>query len=106
MGLTLSGGVSLLDSEITEVITPTDDVVKGDSLAFAPKFQANLQARYEWAAVSSGFIAHVMPHIAHSDKSYSDIIRMNRDEIQGWTMMGLTAGEQVNPGVPNCLSTT
>ena len=25
-------------------------------------------------------------------KSYSDIIRMNRDEIQSWTMMGITAG--------------
>ena len=90
-GLTVSGGLSILDTEITKVLTPTDDVVKGDSLAFAPEFQANLQARYEWA-LSSGFIAHVMPHVAHSAKSYSDIIRMNRDEIQGWTMMGLTAG--------------
>ena len=91
MGLTLSGGVSLLDSEITKVLTPTDDVVKGDSLAFAPEFQANLQARYEWA-LASGITAHVMPHIAHSGESYSDIIRMNRDEIQDWTMVGLTAG--------------
>ena len=91
MGLTVSGGVSLLDTEITEVLTPTDDVVKGDSLAFAPEFQANLQARYEWD-LASGFVAHVMPHIAHSDESYSDIIRMNRDKIHSWTMLGLTAG--------------
>ena len=90
-GLTLSGGVSFLDTEITEVLTPTDDVVKGDSLAFAPEFQANLQARYEWT-LANGLTAHVMPHIAHSGESYSDIIRMNRDEIQGWTMVGLTAG--------------
>ena len=90
-GLTLSGGVSFLDTEITEVLTPTDDVVKGDSLAFAPEFQANLQARYEWT-LANGLTAHVMPHIAHSGESYSDIIRMNRDEIQGWTMIGLTAG--------------
>jgi iron complex outermembrane receptor protein len=90
-GLTISGGVSFLDTEITEVLTPTDDVVKGDSLAFAPEFQANLQARYEWA-LASGITAHVMPYIAHSGESYSDIIRMNRDEIQGWTMIGLTAG--------------
>ena len=90
-GLTLSGGVSLLDTEITKVLTPTDDVVKGDSLAFAPEFQANLQARYEWT-LSNGLTAHVMPHIAHSAESYSDIIRMNRDEIQGWTMYGVTAG--------------
>ena len=33
-----------------------------------------------------------MPHIAHSAESYSDIIRINRDRIQGWTMIGLTAG--------------
>ena len=90
-GLTISGGISILDTEITKVLTPTDDVMKGDSLAFAPELQANIQARYEWA-LSSGFTAHVMPHVAHSDDSYSDIIRMNRDEIQGWTMMGLTAG--------------
>jgi outer membrane receptor protein involved in Fe transport len=90
-GLTISGGVSFLDTEITEVLTPTDDVVKGDSLAFAPEFQANLQARYEWT-LSSGLTAHVMPHVAHSGESYSDIIRMNRDEIQGWTMVGITAG--------------
>ena len=91
MGLTLSGGVSFLDTKITRVLTPTDDVVKGDSLAFAPEFQANLQARYEWT-LSNGLTAHVMPHVAHSGESYSDIIRMNRDEIQGWTMYGVTAG--------------
>ena len=90
-GLQISGGFSFLDSEITEVLTPTDDVQKGDSLAFAPEFQANLQARYEWT-LASGMTAHVMPHLAHSDKSYSDIIRMNRDEIQDWTMVGVTAG--------------
>jgi iron complex outermembrane receptor protein len=90
-GLQISGGFSFLDSEITKVLTPSDDVQKGDSLAFAPEFQANLQARYEWT-MASGMTAHVMPHLAHSDKSYSDIIRMNRDEIQGWTMVGLTAG--------------
>lgn len=90
-GLQISGGVSFLDSEITEVITPTNDVRKGDSLAFAPEFQANVQARYEWT-MEGGLTAHVMPHIAHSDKSYSDIIRMNRDEIKGWTMVGVTAG--------------
>lgn len=90
-GLQITGGFSFLDSEITEVLTPTDDVQKGDSLAFAPEFQANLQARYEWT-MASGMTAHVMPHLSHSDKSYSDIIRMNRDEIQAWTMVGLTAG--------------
>ena len=55
------------------------------------KFQGNLQARYEWD-LQSGLVAHVMPHVSHSAKSYSDIIRMNRDEIGGWTLLGVTAG--------------
>jgi len=90
-GLTISGGLSLLDSEITKVLVPTDDVAKGDSLAFAPEMQANLQARYEWS-LSGGATAHVMPHMAYSDEQYSDIIRINRDLIHSWTMLGITAG--------------
>lgn len=90
-GLTISGAVSMLDTEITKVLTPTDDVRKGDELAFAPELQANLQARYEWS-LDGGVIAHVMPHVAHSAESYSDIITINRDKIDSWTMVGLTAG--------------
>lgn len=90
-GLIVSAAFSLLDTEITKVITPTDDVQKGDSLAFAPEFQANLSARYEWD-MFDGMTAHVMPHMSHSDESYSDIIRINRDKIESWTMYGITAG--------------
>lgn len=91
MGLNVTGAFSFLDSEITRVITPTDDVRVGDSLAFAPEFQFNLRARYEWD-LDSGMTAHIMPHVTYSDESYSDIITINRDRIQGWTMWGLTAG--------------
>jgi outer membrane receptor protein involved in Fe transport len=90
-GLTISGAFSTLDTEITRVITPTGDVRKGDSLAFAPRFQGNLQARYEWS-LQGDLVAHVMPHLATSSASYSDIITINRDRIAGWTMLGLTAG--------------
>ena len=90
-GLTISGAFSLLDSEITKVLTPTNDVIKGDELAFAPELQANLQARYEWS-LQGGVMAHVMSHMAHSAESYSDIITINRDLIDSWTMFGLTAG--------------
>ncbi len=90
-GLTISAGISMLDTEITETLTPTNDVVKGDSLAFAPELQANIQARWEWET-SNGMTAHIMPHMAHSGDSYSDIIRINRDHIDSWTMLGLTAG--------------
>lgn len=90
-GLEISGAFSFLDTEITEVLTPTNDVREGDELAFAPEFQANLRARYEWQ-LDGGLTAHVMPHVAYSDKSYSDIITINRDEIDSWLMFGLTAG--------------
>lgn len=81
----------MLDTEITKVLVPTDDVRKGDSLAFAPEMQANLQARYEWS-LEGGAMAHVMPHMSHSAEQYSDIIRINRDLIHSWTMLGITAG--------------
>ena len=90
-GLTISAGLSMLDTEITKTLTTSKDVVAGDSLAFAPELQGNLQARYEWQT-TSGMTAHIMPHLAHSAESYSDIIRINRDRIHGWTMIGLTAG--------------
>lgn len=90
-GLTVSASVSLLDSEITKVLTPTNDVAAGSELAFAPSFQGNLQARYEWD-MAPGIVAHVMPHVAHSADSYSDVILMNRDVIDSWTLVGLTAG--------------
>ncbi len=90
-GLMISGALSLLDTEVTKVIIPTNDVIQGDELAFAPNVQANIQARYEWS-LNSGFTAHVMPHLAYSGSAYTDIITINRSEIDSWLMMGLTAG--------------
>jgi outer membrane receptor protein involved in Fe transport len=89
--LTVSGSFSFLDTEITKVITPTNDVRAGDELAFAPEFQGTLRARYEWD-VRSGWTAHVMPMVSWSSESFSDVIVINRDKIDSWTMWGLTAG--------------
>ena len=91
-GWTVTGAFSLLDTEITEVITPTNDVRKGDELAFAPSFQGNLRARYEWDVGSKGWIGHVMPSVSFSSDSYSDIVTINRDKIDSWFMAGVTAG--------------
>ena len=33
-----------------------------------------------------------MPNVSFSSDSYSDIIVINRDKIDGWFMAGLTAG--------------
>ena len=90
-GLTFSGAFSLLNSEITQVITPTNDVLKGDDLAFAPKLQTNFNARYEWS-VGGGLVAHVTPHFTYSKHSYSDIITINRDQIDSWLLMGVNFG--------------
>lgn len=91
-GWTVTGAFSLLDTEITKVITPTNDVRVGDELAFAPSFQGNLRARYEWDFDSKGWVGHVMPSVSFSSDSYSDIITINRDKIDSWFLAGVTAG--------------
>jgi outer membrane receptor protein involved in Fe transport len=91
-GLTVSGAFSILDTEITDVITPTNDVRRGDELAYAPEFQGTLRARYEWDWSNTNLVAHVMPMLSFSSGSFSDIITINRDEMDSWTILGLTAG--------------
>lgn len=89
--LSVAGAFSILDTEITDVLTPTNDVREGDELAFAPEFQATLRVRYEWP-VGDGLRAHVMPHVAYSAESYSDVVTINRDKIDSWVLVGVTAG--------------
>ncbi len=90
-GLTVSGAFSILDTEITKVLTPTNDVRKGDELAYAPSFQGNLRARYQWY-LDSGMALHVMPHISYSSTSQSDVVAINNSEIDSWLLAGLTVG--------------
>ena len=89
---TISGAFSLLNTEITRVITPTQDVRKGDELAFAPEFQGTLRARYEWDFGSAGKIGHIMPSATWSTDSFSDVVVINRDKIDGYFMANITAG--------------
>ncbi|WP_371395358.1 TonB-dependent receptor [Fretibacter rubidus] len=95
-GLTIAGAFSLLDTEVTEVLTPTNDVVEGSDLAFAPSFQGNLRARYEWTldnqVAGSDLVAHVMPQIIFSDKAFSDIISINTAQTDGYVTLGSTLG--------------
>ena len=90
VGLQLSGGLSLLDTEITNSFV-TDYVQKGDELAFAPDVQANIQSRYEWT-LGSGQTAHIMGNISYSDDAVTDIVIPNRTSIDSWTMAGISAG--------------
>ncbi|MEP1144241.1 MAG: TonB-dependent receptor [Henriciella sp.] len=95
-GLTIAGAFSLLDTEITDVLTPTNDVIAGNELAFAPAWQGNLRARYEWdlerEIAGSSLTAHIMPQIVFSDDSVSDIIEINKAEIDGYVTLGTTLG--------------
>ncbi len=91
-GLTVTGALSLLDTEITDVLTPTNDVRRGDELAFAPSFQGTLRARYEWDWGASGLVAHVMPGISWSSEAFSDIITINRDKMDSWVMGSISGG--------------
>jgi len=90
-GLTIGTAFSFLDTEITAVNVPSNDVQEGLELAYAPKFQGNAWARYEWP-MANGWTGHVMPSVTHSAKSYSDIITINRMELDSWTMVNVTAG--------------
>ena len=89
--MTMGAAFSFLDTEITDTKTPSQDVVEGLELAYAPEFQGNVWMRYEWT-MGNGWTAHVMPSISHSAKSYSDIITINRMDVPSWTMANVTAG--------------
>ncbi|WP_209349417.1 TonB-dependent receptor [Pontixanthobacter sp. CEM42] len=89
-GLTVAGAFSFLDTEITNVLTPTTDVIAGQPLAYAPKFQGNMRVRYEWAI--GDLTAHVMPQVAHSSSKFTDIIEINKFELEGYTTFALSAG--------------
>ncbi len=95
-GLTVAGAFSLLDTEITEVLVPTDDVVEGTDLAFAPAYQGNLRVRYEWdleqEVAGQRLTAHVMPQIVFSDDSVTDVIEINKMELDGYVTLGATLG--------------
>ncbi|MAK61584.1 MAG: TonB-dependent receptor [Ponticaulis sp.] len=95
-GLTIAGGFSFLDTEITEVLTPTNDVLVGGELAFAPGYQGNIRARYEWdleqQIAGQMLTAHVMPQIVFSDESRTDIIEINAVDLDSYTTLGGTLG--------------
>ncbi len=89
--LVLSGAFSVLDSEITKSLVPTDDVVVGSDLAFAPGFQGNLSARKEWG-MSSGNTLHWQGQMTFSDKSFSDIMAPNKAVQDSYSYFNMRTG--------------
>ncbi len=90
-GLTVTGAFSFLDTKVTKVLVPTQDVQVGSPLAYAPKFQGNLRVRYEWD-IGGGLTAHVMPQIVHSASKYTDIININRLRLKSYTTFSMAVG--------------
>ena len=90
-GLTVSGAFSFLDTEITRVLTPTNDVIKGEPLAYAPEFQGNLRVRYEWD-LNADLSAHIQPQLVHSGSKFTDIIEINKFKLESYTTFALSAG--------------
>ncbi|AKQ41040.1 TonB-denpendent receptor [Aurantiacibacter atlanticus] len=90
-GLTVAGAFSILDTEITEVLTPTDDVILGSDLAFAPSFQGNFRVRYEFD-LNGNLGAFIQPQVTHSASKFTDIIEINKLKLESYTVFDLSAG--------------
>lgn len=90
-GLTIAGAFSILDTEITNVLTPTTDVIEGAPLAYAPEFQGNMRIRYEWD-LNSNLQAHIMPQVAYSSSKFTDIIEINKFELDSYSTVSLSMG--------------
>ena len=90
-GLTIAGAFSFLDTEVTEVLTPTDDVVVGSDLAFAPSFQGNARVRYEFD-LSRSLGAYVQPQVTYSGSKFTDIIEINKLELDSYVVADLAIG--------------
>lgn len=90
-GLTVAGAVSILDTEITEVLTPTDDVTVGSDLAYAPSFQGNARVRYEWD-LSDTLGAYIQPQVTYSASKNTDIVQINSLTLSDYTVFGLAVG--------------
>ncbi len=90
-GLTISGAFSVLDTELTKKLVPTNDVMVGSDMAFAPKMQTNLRIRQEWG-MSNGNVGHAQVQFTHSDHSYSDIMEMNKARQDSYSYMDVRFG--------------
>ena len=87
----LSGAFSFLDTEITKALVPTNDVIVGQELAFAPGFQGNVSARKEWG-LSGGNTGFWQAQFTMSDKSYSDIMGPNRAQQDSYNLVNVRGG--------------
>jgi len=102
-GLTVNAAVSLLDATVDEILlgadggTPSITIAQpGDKLAYAPSFQGNLRARYEWPEKANGMMPYVQANATLSAKSFSDLTLVNRAQQDGYFIAGATVGFKKN----------
>ena len=90
-GLSVAGAFSFLDTEITEKLVPTGDVIVGEELAFAPGMQGNIRVRQEFG-MAGGNLGHFQVQFTYSDDSYSDIMEPNKARQASYSYVDLRAG--------------
>ena len=76
---------------ITDILIPTHDVLEGSELAYAPPFQGNIRARYEWD-LNSTLEAYVQPQLTYSDSKFTDVVEINKLELDSYTVLDLSVG--------------
>lgn len=98
-GLTVNTAVSILDAQVDRILlgaeggTPSITIApEGSKLAFAPSFQGNARARYEFNAGSEGFAPYVQANATLSTSKFSDLTLINRQKMEGYFLMGGAAG--------------
>ena len=90
-GLSVAGAFSILNTNIDDALVPTNDVVVGTDLAFAPGHQGNIRVRKE-TGMSGGNVGHVQVQYTFSDSSFSDIMGPNKAEQDSYSYIDLRAG--------------
>lgn len=97
-GFSLSGAFSILDTEITDVLLVddngdpvTNDVLVGADLAYAPSFQGNVRARYEFD-INDNLEGYIQPQLTYSGSKSTDIIEINRLELDSYTVVDFSFG--------------
>ena len=90
-GLSVAGAFSMLETEITDALVPTNDVTVGSDLAFAPGLQGNVRVRQEWG-MSAGNVGHMQVQFTYSDDSYSDVMNPNKALQDGYSYVDMRFG--------------
>jgi outer membrane receptor protein involved in Fe transport len=100
-GLTISGGFTALNAELSEDYNedadqPDDtgpEAFKGDRLPITPEFKANVMARYE--STMGVYNWHVQGGLVYSGDSYSDLKRFDREalgKLDAYTIVDFSTG--------------